>query len=117
MTSTQYCPVCDWDANEERIAYEIEASKRHRSENTYIQDSIEKDRVWYAKWRGDIPAEKFECRRQGHTHFSMRITGVFPKGTETYESISEKVKGTFGGRFLTEMNKESFRFEYIAYTD
>ena len=41
----------------------------------------------------------------------------FPKGSETYESLLPQVKGTFGGRFTTTINKDSYRFEYIAYTD
>ena len=91
-----------------------------KNEDYYAQQRKEFDDerdLFYKKYRGEIPAEKLEIRSEGHTHFSMKKIGVFPKGSETYESLLPKVRGTFGGRFTTTINENSYRFEYIAYTD
>jgi hypothetical protein len=67
-------------------------------------------------WRGDMPVDKLEIRSKLHTRSSMIKYGVFPKNTETRQSIIAKCRGSFGGRFT--MFDENFgRFEFIAYTD
>jgi hypothetical protein len=117
MTSTEYCPECGWDANDERIAHEIDASKSYRAKNEDENDWMEKDRIFQMKWSGKIPADKLEIRSKSHTHFSMIKYGVFPKGSETHFSLLPKIRGTFGGRFTTTIDKDSYRFEYVSYTD
>ena len=116
-----YCEECGWDAKEEQIEYDkvmLDAYKKN--EAYYAQQRKEFDdaeNLFYKKYRGEIPADKLEMRSKSHTHFSMKVIGVFPKGSETYETLLPKVKGTFGGRFTTTINQDSYKFEYIAYTD
>lgn len=112
-TAREYCPNCGWDARDEQLDFE----KMARTSETGFFDYSkweEARRLFEQKFRGEIESEKLEIRRESHTHFSMKVRGVFPKGTETAESLHPKVAGTFGGRF-THIN--DFRFEYIAYTD
>jgi len=120
-TSTAYCPVCGWDAKEEQEEYDKIQYENHKKNEDYYkkerEDFAKARELFYQKYRGEIPAEKLEIRSESHTHFSMKKFGVFPKGTETYASLIPKVQGTFGGRFTTDIDSESYRFEYIAYTD
>ena len=60
-----------------------------------------------------LDSSKIDWRPRPHTHFSMIKEGVYPDGT-TKAEVEEKVKGTFGGRFLRFGNGN---FEYVAYTD
>lgn len=120
-TDTSFCPVCEWSAAEERAEYEKKQDEIYKKQNEYYkkerEEFAEKRELFYKKWRGEIPADKLEIRSESHTHFTMKKFGVFPKGTETYNSLLPKVKGTFGGRFTTHIDEESYKFEYIAYTD
>lgn len=113
-----FCPACEWDEKEE---YYEKQSTLSKSDELYykkqIEDYQESRKLFYKKYNGEIPADKLEIRCESHTHFTMKVIGVFPKGTETYESLKTNVQGTFGGRFNTVINKDSYRFEYIAYTD
>lgn len=116
-----YCETCGWDAKEEQDEYDKQQMEVYKkNESYYAQQRKEFDEardLFYKKYRGEIPAEKLEMRGEPHTHFTMKKIGVFPKGSETYESLLPKVRGTFGGRFTTVIDKDSYRFEYIAYTD
>ena len=113
-----YCGDCDWDAREEYDKHQMDAYKKTETFIGKLSKEFDEERdLFYQKYRGEIPAEKLEIRRLPHTHFSMKVIGVFPKGSETYESLLPKVKGTFGGRFIKTINKDSYCFEYIAYTD
>lgn len=109
-----YCGKCGWDAKEEQAEYDNQNSKYYEKQhNEYIDDK----ELFFKKYRGEIPVDKLEMRYETHTHFTMRKLGVFPKGSETIETLLPKVRGTFGGRFTTAIDENSYRFEYIAYTD
>ena len=116
-----YCETCGWDAKEEQNEYDRQQMEFYKKNEAYYEKQRkewdEARDLFYKKYRGEIPADKLEIRAESHTHFSMKKIGVFPKGSETYESLLPQVKGTFGGRFTTTINKDSYRFEYIAYTD
>ncbi len=124
-TAKEYCPKCGWDGREEQIEYE----ERHRK--SYIASQKEKiasgEKDWWevAKEAAEIfetnirnPEyfpEKIEYRSKSHTHFSMELWGMFPKGT-TRGQLLEEIRGTFGGRFAG-FDEKGCRFRYIAYTD
>lgn len=116
-----YCESCGWDAKEDQAEYDAKQSEIYEQNKEYYERQQKEWNdardLFYKKYNGEIPAEKLEIRSESHTHFSMKIKGVFPKGSETYESLRPKVEGTFGGRFTTFIGENSFRFEYIAYTD
>lgn len=116
-----FCSTCGWDAKEEQSEYEAKKLEFYNKNKHYYEkqrkEFDEARELFYKKYRGEIPAEKLELRTETHTHFSMKVKGVFPKGSENYESLLPKVRGTFGGRFTTVVGEESYRFEYIAYTD
>lgn len=114
-TQTEFCPECGWSAEEEQNEYLAEVYKKN--EAYYIEQQKRFDEylnLFYNKYRGLEPVTELEIRKESHTHFSMRVIGVFPSGSETKESLLSKIKGTFGGRF-TKFN--DYSFEYIAYTD
>jgi hypothetical protein len=113
-TDNHYCPVCDWQGSDEQKNYGSDSPEniayfKKQQENVSTQREL-----FYRRYRGQEAIEKLEIRHESHTHFSQKLLGVFPIGTETRASIEPKVRGTFGGRF------ERFTdttFEYIAYTD
>lgn len=109
-----YCPKCDWSAAEDQKAsYTISDSEKAYWEKQ--RNAWEESRKsFYEKYKSGQGIEKLEIRSESHTHFTMKVIGVFPTGSETKSSLLERVKGTFGGRF-TKFNNHSF--EYIAYTD
>jgi hypothetical protein len=113
-----YCKSCGWDAKEEQNEYDAKQGELSKKNELYFeqqQREFEYAReLFYKKYRGEMHADKLEIRAESHTHFSMKKIGVFPKGSETAESLRPKIKGTFGGRFT---RLDDFRFEYIAYTD
>lgn len=115
---TEYCPICNWSAEKQQMEEDelflIEYWKKEPEITRKLDEENDKRKLFYDKFSGKIPTEKLEVMVESHTHFSMKKIGVFPKGSETYESLFEKVKGTFGGRFelLTERT-----FIFIAYTD
>lgn len=116
-----YCETCGWDAKEEQDIIDENQLEMYKKNQAYYEkqskDLEESRKLFYEKYSGKIPAEKLEIRTEQHTHFTMKIIGVFPKGSETSSSLLPKVRGTFGGRFTTYIDENSFRFEYIAYTD
>lgn len=116
-----YCNKCGWDAKEEQYEYDKVVSDIAKNNEDFYQkqqkEFLEKQELFYKKYRGELPADKLEIMVEGHTHFTMKVIGVFPKGTETYNSLLSKVKGTFGGRFTTTIDENSYKFEYISYTD
>lgn len=116
VTDTAYCPVCDWSCDDDvppPIDPEIEKKNReyYKRQNEEFAAARE---LFYKRYSGRVPIEKLEMRIESHTHFSQKVIGVFPPGTETRESLYDQVKGTFGGRW-THFGK--YNFEYIAYTD
>lgn len=121
--SREYCPVCGWDAKQEQdesqrsyTTYKGFGSKEmHDSYYAQKAKQDEFNKHFQDMYSGKEPVNKVITIRELHTHFSMIIKGVFPKGT-TREELHEKhgVRGTFGGRW------ESFTdhsFKFIAYTD
>jgi len=112
-SDTSYCPKCEWAAEDDREQYKPSESDLAAWAKQAKEWQDRRD-LFYKKYRGKSPIDKLEMRTESHTHFTQKVIGVFPKGTETAKSILPKVEGTFGGRF-------SFfgetKFEYIAYTD
>lgn len=123
-TSREYCPECEWDGEEEqREANSIDLSnsykgfgskKMHDDYHEMMEKQNEFNKQFDLMYSGKLAAEKLIVVSKSHTHFSMIKMGVFPKGSETRQSLTEKIKGTFGGRF--EMFTDH-SFKYIAYTD
>lgn len=116
-TDRNYCPVCDWQGIDEEK--EIAINKEQQEKNRlYYEKQNEEFKVardlFYNRYNGNEPVEKLEMRHESHTHFSQKILGVFPPGSETMVSILPKVTGTFGGRFE---RWGEYYFSYIAYTD
>lgn len=112
---TAFCPDCGWSAEEEQDEYLAEIHKKNEVYYAGQQKRFnERLELFYKKYRGVEPVTELEVRSESHTHFSMKVFGVFPKGTETKESLLPKIRGTFGGRFT---RFDDYSFEYIAYTD
>lgn len=116
-----YCETCGWDAKDDQYETDKQQMEFYKKNEDYYEkqrkEFDEARELFYRKYRGEIPVDKLEIRAEGHTHFTMKKIGVFPKGSETYESLLPKIRGTFGGRFTASITKDSYRFEYIAYTD
>jgi len=140
-TPREYCPECEWDAQEEaqeQWRAQLDAQKTwlatpqgmeyQAREIARQKKNDEASKLFWAKFRGEVPADKFETVIHAHTHFSQKVTGIFPakipNDTWPYSAtltairndsaIMDKIKGSFGGRFVTN-TKQSF--VYIAYTD
>ena len=113
-----YCPKCGWDAKTEQDEYDklqSEINKKNQSSFDKQNEEFQKRRYdFYKKYHGKLPVDKLEIRSEAHTHFTMKVFGVFPEGTENRESLLPKIRGTFGGRFDRFTNSS---FEYTAYTD
>lgn len=112
-TNCQYCPDCDWDADEEDRSYHINelrciaASKEDAKLGMYGSEPFKKVEP------RPLDPRKIDYRIRSHTHFSQICEGVYPEGTTAAE-VEAEVKGTFGGRF----NRfGGGKFEYVAYTD
>lgn len=115
-TPKEYCPECDWDAEEEAREYYNANMPTPEQEKQWEEERRkrdESDKIWQQKMSRKIPFDKFECRSKSHTHFSMEVEGGYPAGM-TRGDVYDKLKGTFGGRF-TYFHEGIFRF--IAYTD
>ncbi len=114
-TDTSYCPVCDWEPADDIIPIDPEVEKRNQE---YYQKENERWQaardLFYKRFNGKEPIPSLEMRTEVHTHFTQKVIGVFPAGTETTDTLLPKVKGTFGGRFS---RFGAYNFEYIAYTD
>lgn len=114
-TDASYCPICGWEPSDDVKPVDLEVQKRNQEYyEKQNKEWAESRAMFYKRFSGKEPIEKLEIRSESHTHFTQKQIGVFPKGTETRETILPKVKGTFGGRFV---RFDDFRFEYIAYTD
>lgn len=114
-TDSSYCPECGWEPSDDIIEINPEVEKRNIEHYQRDNEKWQQQRdLFYKKYRGAEPIEKLEMRNEPHTHFTQIIVGVFPKGTETRESLLPMVRGTFGGRF-EQFGETSFK--YIAYTD
>lgn len=112
-TPKEYCPECDWDAEEEERSFYFNGtrmtavSKEDAAKGMYSSTPIQSYKP------RPLDPTKIDYHIEGHTHFTQKCVGVFPPGT-TMAAVEAKVKGTFGGRFNSFGNG---RFEYIAYTD
>lgn len=116
-TSREYCPECDWDAEDERIAKEKEYCERNKDLYKNQHEAWEKRRSeFWAKYNSPDVADKFDWIDEAHTHFSMKKIGIFPPKEMSLIEVLDKIKGTFGGRFEY-FDKVRGRFRYIAYTD
>lgn len=123
-TSREYCPECGWDGEQEqREANKVDMSNYYKGfgSKQMHDDYHEQERKrkefkddFDLMYRGLKDVEKLIIMHASHTHFSMIVKGVYPKGSETRDSLIEKIKGTFGGRFE---HFNDFSFKYIAYTD
>lgn len=113
-TDAHYCPVCDWHGSEDQKDYGSESPQNIAYYKREMEQFNNNRDLFYKKFKGELPIEQLEMRTESHTHFTQIVKGVFPEGTETKESIEQKAKGSFGGRFT---RFEKTRFEYIAYTD
>lgn len=100
-TPNEYCPVCDWEAKNDRIF------------NDYVVNEIPGVAQWKAYEPRRLDNTKIDWRFKPHTHFTMIKEGVYPEGTSMAQ-VEKEVRGTFGGRFNSFGNG---RFEYVAYTD
>ena len=114
-TDTSFCPICNWEPSDDITLIDSEMQKRNQE---YYQRENEKWQaardLFYNRFNGKEPIPVLEIRTEAHTHFSQKVVGVFPAGTETKDTLLPKVKGTFGGRFT---RLGTYNFEYIAYTD
>lgn len=112
-----FCNTCGWDAKEEQAEYDKAQLEIDSKNKAYYAEELRKYQeardLFYKKYRGELEAIKFEYLKEPHTHFSMRVLGVYPKGFDL-STVAHKYTGTFGGRFL---KKTETSFEYIAYTD
>lgn len=112
-TQTEFCPVCGWDVNDDIDVNQPTPDQLARWSNEALERHKQEDLFWH-KYRTGENIDKLDIRHESHTHFSMIKIGVFPKGTETMQSILNQVRGTFGGRFE---RFTDYSFKYIAYTD
>lgn len=113
-TDRHYCPVCDWQGIDDQRGYGNSTPQQvayYKSEQESWNAARE---LFYKKYRGEELVDKLEIRTEPHTHFTQKVFGVFPQGTETKATLLPKITGTFGGRFT---HFGGYSFEYIAYTD
>lgn len=109
-----YCPECNWEYEEEYIennALSKEASDYYKRQSDILMAQNEE---FYEMYCGKKPSDKLVIRRESHTYFTMKVRGVFPKGTESKSSLLKHIDGTFGGRYV---KFNDYSFEYIAYTN
>ncbi len=119
-TPREYCPVCEWDAEDEQREVE-QAHVRSVMDNPELRERYEResaereksDRLFWEAYRGNNAVTEPMLRHKSHTHFSQKWFCVHPAGYDLTE-IMKTVRGTFGGRFAS---KSDTTFEYIAYTD
>lgn len=104
----EWCPVCDWQAKDEDEhlnGYILKYKTGVPPVNGYPVVESWKPRP--------LDPRKIDYRIHAHSNSSQRCEGVYPEGT-TQAEVLARVKGTFGGRFVSFANG---KFEYIAYTD
>lgn len=109
-----YCPICNWQGIDEqnKLPNYLHPSGAQGLYNR-MMDREYNYRLKIDEMRsGKRPIVEIEWYPQGHTNFSMKKIGVYPKGKE--EEVRKLVEGTFGGRFEQFGNG---KFIYIAYTD
>ena len=113
-TPREFCPECGWDALEEYSEPQLS-----QEQIDYYKEEQERGEAEYQRfitlYQSSELVDKFEYRTKPHTNFSMVKYGMFPTSM-SLEDILNKIRGTFGGR-LNKLDKETGRFEYIAYTD
>ena len=112
-TPREYCPVCDWSAEEEDRSFYI---------NGFRCTAVSKDdarlgmysSVPLKAWKPrPLDPTKIDYHIRPHSNASQLCIGVYPEGTPASE-VEARVKGTFGGRFN---HFGGGKFEYVAYTD
>lgn len=112
-----HCPICDWSGQDERDNEPPTPQPTQEQRDLWAAESRRWDDqrdLFYLKYNTGKDIKELEIRNEQHTHFTQIMIGIFPKGTETMDSVLPKIKGTFGGRF--ELFSD-YRFKYIAYTD
>lgn len=120
-TSREYCSVCSWDGREEQIAHEKAITESYTSAGAigsfYNSKEVNVYRENVIKMMdGKMPRPNtLMYIDEGHTHFTMIKKGIFPVYM-TKDQLVDKIKGTFGGRFVG-LNMQTGVFKYIAYTD
>lgn len=122
-TAREYCPECNWDAEEEQRESYVPYVPTTEEEARWAADRKKQDEYaesWRRKWIGEEEVLKIETRHESHTHFSQIINGVYPKSMPDmgaaewiYENHYNKYFG--GGRW----NKypSNGTFSWIQYTD
>lgn len=119
-TDRNFCPECDWSAQEEQRINDQnyrDSDIYKQNQEYYKRQNNEWDKarkLFYEMYSGKVAAEKLIIRTEPHTHFTQKVFGVFPIGTETRSSLLHKVDGAFGGRWE---KFNDYSFCYIAYTD
>jgi hypothetical protein len=99
-----FCADCGWEEADDPVEYVF---------NDHKVTEDRKTGQWLSWKPRELDPTKIDYRIREHTHFSQICDGVYPEGT-TSKEVEDRVKGTFGGRFL------SFgggKFQYVAYTD
>lgn len=109
-----YCPVCGWSGSDEQNAQSKISAKNAEYYAKANREFSEQRDSFYKKYNTGENINKLEMRIESHTHFTQKVIGIFPAGTQSKKSIYAEVKGTFGGRFI---RFDDYRFEFIAYTD
>jgi len=95
-----YCPVCGWRSEDD---------ERRRVDDNKKCDVFN----CTPKTLADLDKTKFGYISRCYTHSAMIKEGFYPEGM-TMDEVQEKIRGTFGGRFV---EFSGGRFKYIAYTD
>ncbi len=112
-TPREYCPDCDWSAEEEDRAYYLNEMRAVAVSKDDARLGIYGSTP-FQKW-GQRPLDprKIDYRITSHSNSSQLCTGVYPEGI-TRTEVEARVKGTCGGRFN---HFGGGKFEYVAYTD
>lgn len=116
-TDSSYCPECNWEPADDikKIDPEIERQQIESYHRENERWRAARD-LFYNKFNGNEPITELEMRTESHTHFSQKVIGVFPPGTETSATLLPKITGTFGGRW-ERFDEKHGKFSFIAYTD
>jgi len=112
-TPREYCPECEWDAEEEDRTYYINGLRCVAVTKEDAAKGMYGDTPFKSYAPRPLDPRKIDYRIKSDTTCSQICEGVYPEGT-TRAEVEDRVKGTFGGRF------EQFgggKFRYVAYTD
>lgn len=113
VNDPHFCPKCGWEGIEDQWKPQPADSRAQQFYNHMMDRADEYRQNVERLYKGDEEITEFRCIREGHTHFSMIVRGVYPPSM-TKEVLLKEIRGTFGGRFE---RYGGGRFVYIAYTD